>query len=104
MEKCRPSSIAKSRSALRGHFAFVQLVVEPEIETVESIAYKDAIAGFGPAFHPRTDPESCMAGHSQFKNIMHRKGKQDAVRAKLFAKLARARLRSRPRTVCPIPR
>ena len=30
-----------------------------------------------------------MAGHSQFKNIMHRKGKQDALRAKLFAKLAR---------------
>ncbi len=30
-----------------------------------------------------------MAGHSQFKNIMHRKGRQDAVRAKLFAKLAR---------------
>src|SRR5690606_32191477 len=33
--------------------------------------------------------ERAMAGHSQFKNIMHRKGKQDAVRAKLFAKLAR---------------
>ena len=30
-----------------------------------------------------------MAGHSQFKNIMHRKGKQDAVRAKMFSKLAR---------------
>jgi YebC/PmpR family DNA-binding regulatory protein len=30
-----------------------------------------------------------MAGHSQFKNIMHRKGRQDAVKAKLFAKLAR---------------
>ncbi|WP_020186396.1 YebC/PmpR family DNA-binding transcriptional regulator [Methylopila sp. 73B] len=30
-----------------------------------------------------------MAGHSQFKNIMHRKGRQDAVRAKLFSKLAR---------------
>ena len=30
-----------------------------------------------------------MAGHSQFKNIMHRKGKQDAQRSKLFAKLAR---------------
>jgi YebC/PmpR family DNA-binding regulatory protein len=30
-----------------------------------------------------------MAGHSQFKNIMHRKGRQDAMRAKLFAKLAR---------------
>ena len=30
-----------------------------------------------------------MAGHSQFKNIMHRKGKQDAVRSKVFGKLAR---------------
>jgi YebC/PmpR family DNA-binding regulatory protein len=30
-----------------------------------------------------------MAGHSQFKNIMHRKGRQDAVRSKLFGKLAR---------------
>jgi YebC/PmpR family DNA-binding regulatory protein len=33
--------------------------------------------------------EAAMAGHSQFKNIMHRKGKQDAVRSKLFSKLAR---------------
>jgi YebC/PmpR family DNA-binding regulatory protein len=30
-----------------------------------------------------------MAGHSQFKNIMYRKGGQDAKRAKVFAKLAR---------------
>ena len=30
-----------------------------------------------------------MAGHSQFKNIMYRKGAQDAKRAKIFAKLAR---------------
>ncbi len=30
-----------------------------------------------------------MAGHSKFKNIMHRKGRQDAARAKLFTKLAR---------------
>ncbi|UDL93448.1 MULTISPECIES: YebC/PmpR family DNA-binding transcriptional regulator [Lichenihabitans] len=30
-----------------------------------------------------------MAGHSQFKNIMHRKGKVDAVRSKVFSKLAR---------------
>ena len=28
-----------------------------------------------------------MAGHSQFKNIMHRKGRQDAARSKLFGKL-----------------
>ena len=30
-----------------------------------------------------------MAGHSQYKNIMHRKGRQDAVKSKLFGKLAR---------------
>ena len=30
-----------------------------------------------------------MAGHSQFKNIMFRKGKQDKERSKLFTKLAR---------------
>lgn len=30
-----------------------------------------------------------MAGHSQFKNIMHRKGAQDAKRARKFAKIAR---------------
>ncbi len=30
-----------------------------------------------------------MAGHSKFKNIMYRKGAQDAKRAKLFSKMAR---------------
>lgn len=30
-----------------------------------------------------------MSGHSQFKNIMHRKGAQDAKRAKVFTKLGR---------------
>ena len=30
-----------------------------------------------------------MAGHSKFKNIMHRKGAQDAKRAKVFAKLGK---------------
>ena len=30
-----------------------------------------------------------MAGHSQFKNIMFRKGKQDKERSKLFSKLSR---------------
>ena len=30
-----------------------------------------------------------MAGHSQFKNIMHRKGRQDAVRARRFTRLLR---------------
>ncbi len=30
-----------------------------------------------------------MAGHSQFKNIMHRKGRQDAIKSRLFSKLSR---------------
>jgi YebC/PmpR family DNA-binding regulatory protein len=30
-----------------------------------------------------------MSGHSQFKNIMYRKGAQDAKRARMFAKIAR---------------
>src|ERR1043165_8447934 len=34
-------------------------------------------------------PEAPLAGHSQFKNIMHRKGRQDAIKSKLFGKLAR---------------
>jgi YebC/PmpR family DNA-binding regulatory protein len=33
--------------------------------------------------------KTVMAGHSQFKNIMHRKGRQDAKRARLFTRLAR---------------
>jgi YebC/PmpR family DNA-binding regulatory protein len=44
-----------------------------------------------PAYKPATSSirEHSMAGHSQFANIMHRKGKQDAKRSKLFSKLAR---------------
>jgi YebC/PmpR family DNA-binding regulatory protein len=37
----------------------------------------------------RDDGTVSMAGHSQFKNIMHKKGKQDAIRSKLFGKFAR---------------
>src|SRR5256885_9348827 len=33
--------------------------------------------------------EAPLAGHSQFKNIMHRKGRQDAIKSKVFGKLAR---------------
>lgn len=34
-------------------------------------------------------PQNTMAGHSQFKNIMYRKGAQDAKRNKVFTKLIR---------------
>ena len=52
-----------------------------------SPAYK---AAFSPRNSSRTNPrDPRMAGHSQFKNIMHRKGKQDAQRSKVFGKLAR---------------
>jgi transcriptional/translational regulatory protein YebC/TACO1 len=49
------------------------------------------VAGaYNPANSTSADfSEASMAGHSQFKNIMHRKGKQDAVRSKLFSKLGR---------------
>ena len=30
-----------------------------------------------------------MAGHSKFKNIMHRKGRQDAIRSKMFSRLSK---------------
>ncbi|MBQ7674501.1 MAG: YebC/PmpR family DNA-binding transcriptional regulator, partial [Alphaproteobacteria bacterium] len=30
-----------------------------------------------------------MSGHSQFKNIMYRKGAQDSKRAKVFSKISR---------------
>ena len=43
-----------------------------------------------------------MAGHSQFKNIMHRKGKQDAKRGKLFTKLIRE-IMAAARTGLPDP-
>jgi YebC/PmpR family DNA-binding regulatory protein len=46
-----------------------------------------------PRFPPKIIPDESrknrMAGHSQFKNIMHRKGRQDAQKSKLFSKLAR---------------
>jgi YebC/PmpR family DNA-binding regulatory protein len=43
-----------------------------------------------------------MAGHSQFKNIMHRKGAQDKKRAKVFTKLIRE-LTTSARTGLPDP-
>jgi len=30
-----------------------------------------------------------MAGHSKWANIQHRKGRQDAVRSKLFSKISK---------------
>src|SRR5258708_5255089 len=43
-----------------------------------------------------------MAGHSQFKNIMHRKGKQDATPGQLFTKLIR-QIMAAARTGLPDP-
>src|SRR5205823_13655084 len=47
------------------------------------------LTGRANVYTARPWQRSNMAGHSQFKNIMHRKGKQDAIRSKLFSKLAR---------------
>jgi YebC/PmpR family DNA-binding regulatory protein len=48
-------------------------------------AYNAALSTLPDVFSERQP----MAGHSQFKNIMHRKGRQDAQKSKLFGKLAR---------------
>ena len=50
-------------------------------------AYKAALSPENPL--PDESKRPRMAGHSQFKNIMHRKGRQDAQKSKLFGKLAR---------------
>jgi YebC/PmpR family DNA-binding regulatory protein len=57
---------------------------DPDLHAVPGTAYFCIITQF--ADYART---TTMAGHSQFKNIMHRKGRQDAVKSKLFGKLAR---------------
>jgi YebC/PmpR family DNA-binding regulatory protein len=53
------------------------------LDLPQQVSYKHG----NPEFPDTSEPS--MAGHSQFKNIMHRKGRQDAARSKLFAKLAR---------------
>src|SRR6187431_210815 len=50
------------------------------------------VTSSAPAFYNASEfvlAGQVMAGHSQFKNIMHRKGRQDKARSKLFGKLAR---------------
>ena len=44
-----------------------------------------------------------MAGHSQFKNIMFRKGKQDKERSRLFSKLGRKKSPWPPNPACLTP-
>src|SRR6478736_1622498 len=66
------------------------------LPATEARAYKAVPFASGPRrramfpwFHLLRGQRVPMAGHSQFKNIMHRKGRQDAVRSKMFSKLAR---------------
>src|SRR5947199_22037 len=59
----------------------------PQIFDFEpSAAYNAALCSIPNRTNPKRER---MAGHSQFKNIMHRKGRQDAQKSKLFSKLAR---------------
>src|SRR5882757_8650195 len=48
-----------------------------------------AAPGVEPAPSHPSPVERTMAGHSKFKNIMHRKGRADSARSKLFSKLSR---------------
>lgn len=68
----------------RGHYG-ITLKYERLFHSGGLAAYKAA-----PSQLAHESPEKIrMAGHSQFKNIMHRKGRQDAQKSKLFGKLAR---------------
>jgi YebC/PmpR family DNA-binding regulatory protein len=51
--------------------------------------YIRGVPDSGEAWPHLSRREALVAGHSQFKNIMHRKGRVDAQRSKLFGKLAR---------------
>ena len=69
------------------HAAVLPYLNRPQIFDFARLpAYKAALS---PRILPDESKRPCMAGHSQFKNIMHRKGKQDAQKSKLFGKLAR---------------
>lgn len=63
---------------------------ETLLDFVNLLAYK---AGSGTYIHLiqhlHLHDEVIMAGHSKFKNIMHRKGAQDKKRSKIFSKLAK---------------
>jgi YebC/PmpR family DNA-binding regulatory protein len=49
----------------------------------------DGALTYKPRHHLRASMERRMAGHSKWANIQHRKGRQDAVRSKLFSKLSK---------------
>ena len=57
--------------------------------TPRTAVTKAAEAGVDGAGFPSRSSRTEMAGHSQFKNIMHRKGRQDALRARQFTRLLR---------------
>lgn len=52
-------------------------------------AYKPASVSFFIISIRKSDSGNLMAGHSKFKNIMHRKGAQDKKRSKVFSKLSK---------------
>ncbi len=66
------------------------LLLYQKLSQIFDFAGTSAYNAAPPIPSSRTNPErNRMAGHSQFKNIMHRKGRQDAQKSKLFSKLAR---------------
>ena len=73
----QPRSEDRREDARRGGLAFQS----PSRQRIGRAVFKRALEGAWLG--------AKMAGHSQFKNIMHKKGKQDAIRSKLFSKLAR---------------
>ena len=80
-ERLQPDPDAARKSQAMAEALVAQLMhLEPALESPPSVRLSDP---------PLSESARDMAGHSQFKNIMHRKGRVDAVRSKVFSKLAR---------------
>src|SRR5262245_9690161 len=90
----RDGSIATwPRSAPGSVQSCATLQSRPEpADGIGSLSLRQYLFSQAGGLYSRRHQQTCaflMAGHSQFKNIMHRKGRQDKARSKLFGKLAR---------------
>src|SRR5205085_1772716 len=85
----------KRRRGQFGHIGLRKMCICNKASLLRALDARQGLESGGllwllsPQFAPNPLGKQQMAGHSQFKNIMFRKGKQDKERSKLFSKLAR---------------
>jgi YebC/PmpR family DNA-binding regulatory protein len=82
--------LAPTRETVVNDCLMSRQVALPHYQKVPKSLILAIAAPITPRFPPNPNSrDTRMAGHSQFKNIMHRKGRQDAMKSKVFGKLAR---------------